>query len=524
MSFSATVISSPFVNEPLCDFTDPETAEQMRNAITAVTLALNGPKYPLMLGGKEVQIAAEITSIDPAHPGQVIGVHAAADVLHVSAAVAAVSAAQAGWSVLSPEERAQFLYRAAELMRARKMEFSAWLVLETGKNWSEADGETAEAIDFMLFYAREALKLSQSVPPIRYPGEENRFEYLPLGVGAVLPPWNFPLAITAGMTCAAIVMGNTVVLKPSPLAPTIAARFVALLSECGLPQGVVTLCQGGPEFGDALVGHPEIKFIAFTGSKKVGLQIHAKAAQTQPAQCGIKRTILELGGKDGIIVDSDADLESAATGVIASAFGFNGQKCSACSRVIVDNKIYDSFMGMLTERAAVLSQGNPAENFATGPVINHAAYDRVLKYIHDGAERGAVIYGGNAKTSPEAGYFIEPTIITDLAPKDPLCQEEIFGPVLVVLRAEDFDDALRIANDTEYGLTGAVYTRSEEKLAQAAREFHVGNLYFNRKCTGAMVGAHPFGGFKMSGTDSKAGGPDYLHLFSQAKSIARKLS
>jgi 1-pyrroline-5-carboxylate dehydrogenase len=521
---SDTMVESPaFINEPFSDFTDPQTAQQMREAIKSAISTLNRPRYPLILGGKEVDTTAEITSINPAHPGQVIGVHAAADASHVPAAVAAASDALPGWSALAPEERAQFLFRVAEVLRKRKMEFSALMVLEAGKNWEEADADTAEAIDFLEYYAHQALELAKAAP-LQYPGEQNRFVYLPLGVGAVLPPWNFPLAVMAGMTCAAIVMGNTVVLKPSPMAPTIAAHFVELLSECGLPQGVVTLCQGGPEFGDALVGHPEIQFIAFTGSKKVGLHIHAKAAQAQPEQRGIKRTILELGGKDSIIVDADADLESAAMGVVASAFGFNGQKCSACSRVIVDKQVYDTFTGMLTSRTAALSQGDPADNFATGPVASDIAYSRVLKYISDGAKRGTVICGGSAKTAPEDGYFIEPTIIAGLKPEDPLCQEEIFGPVLVVLPAENFDDALRIANDTEYGLTGAVYTRSEQKLAQAAREFHVGNLYFNRKCTGAMVGAHPFGGFKMSGTDSKAGGPDYLHLFSQAKSIARKLS
>jgi 1-pyrroline-5-carboxylate dehydrogenase len=521
---SDTMVESPaFINEPFSDFTDPQTAQQMREAIKSAISTLNRPRYPLILGGKEVDTTAEITSINPAHPGQVIGVHAAADASHVPAAVAAASDALPGWSALAPEERAQFLFRVAEVLRKRKMEFSALMVLEAGKNWEEADADTAEAIDFLEYYAHQALELAKAAP-LQYPGEQNRFLYLPLGVGAVLPPWNFPLAVMAGMTCAAIVMGNTVVLKPSPMAPTIAAHFVELLSECGLPQGVVTLCQGGPEFGDALVGHPEIQFIAFTGSKKVGLHIHAKAAQAQPEQRGIKRTILELGGKDSIIVDADADLESAAMGVVASAFGFNGQKCSACSRVIVDKQVYDTFTGMLTSRATALTQGDPADNFATGPVASDIAYSRVLKYINDGAQQGTVICGGKAKTAPEDGYFIEPTIIVGLTPEDPLCQEEIFGPVLVVLPAEDFHDALRIANDTEYGLTGAVYTRSEQKLAQAAREFHVGNLYFNRKCTGAMVGAHPFGGFKMSGTDSKAGGPDYLHLFSQAKSIARKLS
>ena len=513
-----------FKNEPFCDFSDATTAQQMRDAIRQVEARLTAEKYPLVLDGEAKKTEAEIVSVNPARPGQTIGVYASADASHVPAAVASASKAFVSWSAQSTEKRADLLLRAASLLRERKMEFNAWLVLEAGKNWGEADADTAEAIDFLEYYALQAIELAHAKPSIQYPGEENQLIYLPLGVGAVLPPWNFPLAIMAGMTCAAIVMGNTVVLKPSPLTPTIALRFVELLIECGLPEGVVTLCQGGPEFGDALVGHPEVQFIAFTGSKKVGLHIHAKAAQTQPGQRGIKRTILELGGKDGIIVDADADLESAADGVVASAFGFNGQKCSACSRVIVDEKVHDEFVESLKTRVAALAQGDPAENFATGPVANDAAYERVLGYIQDGATRGTIIAGGHARTKPEDGYFIEPTIITGLTSSDRLCQEEIFGPVLTVIAAKDFDDALRIANDTEYGLTGAIYSSSEEKLSRAAREFHVGNLYFNRKCTGAMVGAHPFGGFKMSGTDSKAGGPDYLHLFSQAKSIARKLA
>lgn len=515
---------STFVNEPLCDFSETRTQQQIRQAIELVTASLHAGRQPLLLGSQEIPATGEIVSINPARPGQVIGVHASADASHVPAAVAAAARAFADWSREQPCRRAELLLRAADVLRSRKFEFEALLVLEAGKNWVEADADTAEAIDFLEYYARQAIELANAAPSIQFPGECNRLEYLPLGVGAVLPPWNFPLAILAGMTTAAVVTGNTVVLKPSPLTPTIAARFVALLLECGMPEGVVTLCQGGPEFGDALIHHPEVQFIAFTGSKKVGLHIHAEAAVTQPGQRGIKRTILELGGKDGIIVDSEADLDAAAAGVVASAFGFNGQKCSACSRVIVDEKVYTPFLAKLVERTEALTQGDPAANFNTGPVINDAAYERVLSYIRQGLQRGNALIGGRVKTAASDGYYVEPTIFTGLTPDDPICQEEIFGPVLAVLPARDFNDALRIANGTEYGLTGSVYSNSEKKLALAAREFHVGNLYFNRKCTGAMVGAHPFGGFKMSGTDSKAGGPHYLELFSQAKSIARKLN
>jgi 1-pyrroline-5-carboxylate dehydrogenase len=510
----------PFINEPFTRFEDPEQTAAMERALAQARLEL-GQRYPLELPKRSATSRAEIVSINPAQPSQVIGIHEAGGAADADTAVEKASTAWLSWRNLPMRERADLLFWAAEKLRQRKMEFSAWLVLETGKNWAEADADTAEAIDFLEYYAREAIWLSSAAPSIQYPGEINRLAYLPLGVGAVLPPWNFPLAIMAGMTCAAIVVGNTVVLKPSPLAPTIATKFHQLLRDCGLPEHVVTLVQGGPELGEALVNHPMVSFIAFTGSKKVGLGIHARAAIMQPGQLTIKRTILELGGKDAIIVEPDAKLESAATAVIASAFGFNGQKCSACSRVIVNEEIHDSFVLRLQQKAAELQQGDPAKNFAVGPVINEAAYERVLRAINDAQARGTIAAGGKALTNPADGYFIQPTIVTGLSPRDPICQEELFGPVLAVLKSKDFGDALRIANDTEYGLTGSVYSQSEEKLRQAELDFHVGNLYLNRKCTGAMVGAHPFGGFKMSGTDSKAGGPDYLLLFTQAKSIGR---
>jgi 1-pyrroline-5-carboxylate dehydrogenase len=326
----------------------------------------------------------------------------------------------------------------------------------------------------------------------------------------------------AGMTAASVVTGNTVVLKPSPDAPTIAARFLALMTEVGLPDGVVNLVQGGPEVGRTLVEHPQVRFIAFTGSKKVGLEIHERAARTQPGQHFIKRTILELGGKDTILVDADADLDAAVEGVTASAFGFNGQKCSACSRVIVAEPIYDVFVDRLKDRVEALTSGAPEANFQTGPVINEVAKKRVLDYIAIGKTEGHLLTGGAAIDTPTHAYTIAPTVFTDVAPTARLAQEEIFGPVLAVIKSTSFDDALAIANNTEYGLTGAIYSSSPDKLTRARNEFHVGNLYLNRKCTGAMVGAHPFGGFNMSGTDSKAGGPDYLILFTQAKSIAEK--
>jgi 1-pyrroline-5-carboxylate dehydrogenase len=510
----------PFINEPFKDFSDPTTKQSMLAAIAEVRSQL-GQSYPLQIAGKLSPTKATFASHNPARPSEIIGTHTEATEADALAAIEAAEAAFATWSMTPVATRAELLLRTAQLIRDRHFQFCAWLTLEVGKNYAEADADVGECIDFLEFYARQALALDAATTPIQYPGERNQLRYVPLGPGAVIPPWNFPFAIMAGMTTAAIVTGNTVVLKPSPDAPTIAAQFVALLAEAGLPAGVVNLIQGGPAVGRAIIESPRIHFIAFTGSKKVGLEIHERAAKTQPGQRFIKRTILELGGKDGIIVAADADLDSAADGVAASAFGFNGQKCSACSRVIVDASVYDDFCARLTTRVAKLQSGDPAENAYAGPVINLIAHKRVLDYIDIGKSEGRILTGGNP-IAKEGGYYIEPTVIADVAPTARIAQEEVFGPLLAVIRAKDLDDAFAIANDTEYGLTGAIYSKSRETLDRAREEFQVGNLYFNRKCTGAMVGAHPFGGFKMSGTDSKAGGPNYLLLFTQAKSVAEK--
>jgi 1-pyrroline-5-carboxylate dehydrogenase len=514
---------SPFVNEPFVDFSRPENKRRIEKALSDVQEKL-GREYDIVIGGKHIKTEGKILSFNPAHPAQVIGVHQRAVAQHVEPAMQAAQAAFATWSKTPVAERAALLFRAAALIRERSFEFCAWLTLEVGKNWAEADADVGETIDFLEFYGREALRLAQSKTPIQFPGERNQLRYIPLGVGAVIPPWNFPFAIMAGMTAASIVTGNTVILKPSVDAPTIAAIFMELLEEVGLPDGVVNLCPGeGPDFGSAVVAHPQTRFVAFTGSKAVGLEIHERAAKTQPGQLFIKRTILEMGGKDSIIVEPDADLDAALDGVVASAFGFNGQKCSACSRAIVAADIYDTFCDRLQERVSKLKTGDPAENVYTGPVISEKSYRKVLGYLEIGKKEGTVLNGGQAIGNPEDGYYIAPTVIADVAPTARISLEEIFGPVLAVIKSQNFDDALAIANNTEYGLTGAIYTSSREKLDRAREEFNVGNLYFNRKCTGAMVGAHPFGGFNMSGTDSKAGGPDYLLLFTQAKSIAEKI-
>ena len=512
-----------FRNEPFVDFTRQENSRAMRDALDRVGDQL-GQEYDLVIGGKRIRTADKIRSLNPARPAQIVGIHQKAGFEQVEPAMQAALHAYESWRLTPAEERGSLLLRAAEIIRQRKFEFLAWLTYEVGKNWGEADADVGETIDFLEFYAREALRLAAATTPIQYPGERNELLYIPLGVGAVIPPWNFPLAIMAGMTSAAVVTGNTVILKPSSDSPTIAARFFAVLEEAGMPPGVVNFCPGsGSTFGNAIVEHPKTRFIAFTGSKEVGLDIHARAAQARPGQIWIKRTILEMGGKDSIIVEADCDLDTAVTSVLQSAFGFNGQKCSACSRAIIDDKIYDIFVDRLREQVKQLQVGDPAANAYCGPVVNKSAYESMLRYIEIGRKEGRVVAGGHAVEMPGGGYYIAPTVIADVAPNARISQEEIFGPILALIRSRGFEQALDIANNTEFGLTGSIYTSSRAKLDRARRDFYVGNLYFNRKCTGAMVGAHPFGGFNMSGTDSKAGGPDYLYLFSQAKSVAEKL-
>ncbi len=511
-----------FSNQPFTDFNATENARKMKTALEFVSSQL-GREYDLVLGGQRIKTGDKIRSLNPARPAQIVGIHQKAGAEHVEQAMAAALSAFESWSRTPVESRASMLLNAARNIRDHKFVFCAWLTFEVGKNWAEADADVGETIDFLEFYAREALRLAGSQPPIQFPGERCELHYIPLGVGAIIPPWNFPFAIMAGMTAAAIITGNTVILKPSSDAPTIAALFVHVLEEAGMPAGVVNFCPGsGATFGNALVEYPKTRFISFTGSKKVGLEIHEHAAKAKPNQIWIKQTILEMGGKDSILVCADADLDAAVEGVVASAFGFSGQKCSACSRAIVEAPVYEAFTERLLERVAKLTVGDPVQNHSLGPVINKAALDSMLGYIEIGKKEGRLITGGNA---PEisGGYFLEPTVFADILPDAVLAQEEIFGPVLALIKVADFAEGLKVANNTEYGLTGSVYTTDREKMNVARREFHVGNLYFNRKCTGAMVGAHPFGGFNMSGTDSKAGGPDYLQLFTQAKSVAEKL-
>ena len=351
-----------------------------------------------------------------------------------------------------------------DVLRERKFEFCAWLVFEVSKNWAEADADIAETIDFCEYYAREALRLSRTELPVQMPGERDTLMYIPLGVGAVIPPWNFPCAIMAGMTLASIVSGNTVILKPSSDSPTIAAKFVELLEECGMPEGVVNFCPGaGASFGNAVVAHPKTRYIAFTGSREVGLDINKSAATQAPGQIWIKRTILEMGGKDAIIVDADADVDSAVEGVAQAAFGFQGQKCSACSRAIVDERIYDIFLEKLKARVEKITVGDPAENANMGAVINEGSMKSILDYIEVGKKDGRVITGGGPAKNAGEGYFLQPTVIADIPAKSRLEQEEVFGPLLAVIKSKNYDHALEIANDTEFGLTGAVYTKSQRE-------------------------------------------------------------
>jgi 1-pyrroline-5-carboxylate dehydrogenase len=512
-----------FANEPFSNFSAPENKRAMENALGVVAQQL-GREYDLVIGGERITTAEKINSINPARPSQIVGIHQKATAEHAAKAMAAAQSAFASWSRTTTEERVSLLLNAADVIRDRKFEFMAWLSFEVGKNWAEADADVGETIDFLEFYAREALRLAAATTPIQYPGERNELHYIPLGVGAVIPPWNFPFAIMAGMTAASIVTGNTVILKPSSDAPTIAAKFVEVLEQVGMPAGVVNFCPGsGATFGNAIVEDPRTRFIAFTGSKVVGLEIHERAAKTRPGQIWIKRTILEMGGKDSILVCADADVNAAVEGVAASAFGFSGQKCSACSRAIIEAPIYEEFVEKLRERVAMLSVGDPAKNNNLGPVINKGALTTMLGYVETGKKEGRLISGGKAPETEDGGFFLEPTVFADIAPDAVMAQEEIFGPVLAIIKVNSFEEGLKVVNNTEYGLTGAIYSEDRRKLDRARQEFHVGNLYFNRKCTGAMVGAHPFGGFNMSGTDSKAGGPDYLYLFTQAKSVAEKL-
>jgi 1-pyrroline-5-carboxylate dehydrogenase len=511
-----------FKNEPITDFTKETNKELQIKTISAVE-ARFGAEYPLFIGGKGIKTKERIASLNPSNPDEVVGFASKADKELAGKAVEEAYKAFPEYSRLSFEARAAILLRAANLMRKKRFELNAIEMLEAGKTWIEADADVAEAIDFCEFYAREALRYGQRQPVSHIATEMTELFYLPLGVVVVIPPWNFPLAITTGMTTAALVTGNTVVLKPASATPVIAWKLVEVLLEAGLPEDAIQFCPGsGSEVGDVLVTHPLTRMIAFTGSMDVGLRINELSAKPQNGQKWVKRVIAEMGGKDAIVVDETADLDVAGKGIVVSAFGFQGQKCSACSRAIIVDEVFDTVVEKVVEMARTLKVGDakdPSSNI--GPVITEGAMKTILNYIEIGKGEGKLLCGGFRLD--RKGYFIAPTVFSDVKPFARIEQEEIFGPVLACIRAKDFDDALTIANDTVYGLTGAVFSNNRERLERARNEFFVGNLYFNRKCTGALVGVHPFGGFNMSGTDSKAGGRDYLLLFLQAKSVSEAI-
>lgn len=512
--------------EAFTDFSQPANAAAFKAALNKAQAEI-GKSYPLVIGNKRIELKDTFPSLNPARPAESVGHFANGTAEHADQAIESAQKAFQTWQYVPVAERARYLLRAAAAMRRRKHEFSAYMVLETGKSWFEADADTAESIDFLEYYARQAVRLlDQSDMLTSYPPEEVSLYNIPLGVGAVIPPWNFPNAIPMGLVAAAIVAGNTVVFKPAEQSPWIGWKIAELMWSLGLPEGVLNFLTGpGETVGARMVLHPQTRFIAFTGSKAVGLWIYENAAKIQPGQKWLKRSILEMGGKDAVLVDETANLEEAAQGIVASAFGFAGQKCSAGSRAVIVNEVYEQVTGRAVEIAKGLTVGAPdlGPDIYMGPVIDQEAYKRIMDTIEQGTQDGKLLLGGTPIQTPENGYFIPPTIFGDVPWDAPLAQDEIFGPVLSISRAQDFNDAIRIANSTEYGLTGALFSNSRERLEQARREFHVGNLYLNRKCTGALVGIHPFGGFNMSGTDSKTGGPDYLLHYTQAKSVAERL-
>jgi 1-pyrroline-5-carboxylate dehydrogenase len=517
----------PFTNEPMLDWSDPENVRQMESALEKLRGDFERT-YPLIIGDQRFSEGEKDRAKSPWDPSLTLGYTIRATREHADLAIDTAAEAFKTWRKVPWEERADYLFRAADALRRRRFEFAAIMVYEVSKSWAEADGDIAELIDFAEYYAREALRIGQPHAVVPYPGERGQLRYIPLGVGVVIPPWNFPGAIMGGMTMAAIVCGNPVVLKPAGTSTIIAARFAELLvDELGLPAGVLNFLPGpGSVIGDVIVDNPRTRFIAFTGSKEVGMRIFERASKVHPGQIWLKRTILEMGGKDSIVVDETADLDAAAQGIVSAAFGFQGQKCSACSRAIIVDSVYDEVLEKVVAGARKLTMGPTTDrNNFMGAVIDEKAFMKISEYIEIGQkEGGRLMLGGQVKDVQESGgYFIPPTIIADVQPDATISQEEIFGPVLAFIRARDFEHAMEIANNTEFGLTGSLYSEVRERLDLAADDFHVGNLYLNRKCTGALVGVHPFGGFNMSGTDSKAGGPDYLLLFTQGKSVAEKV-
>lgn len=509
----------PYKHEPLTDFSNEENRQAYEQGFKVVKEYL-GQEIPLVIGGERIYTEDKMENFNPSDREEMIGYVSKATQEHAEKAMQVAQETFKTWRKVKPEVRADILFRAAAIARRRKFELSALLSKEAGKPWPEADADVAEGIDFLEYYGRQMIAMKDGVPIAQRPGEDNRFNYIPLGVGVVISPWNFAFAIMAGTAVAAAVTGNTVLLKPASNTSVIAYKFVELMEQAGLPAGVINFVPGSSrDIGDYLVDHPKTRFVSFTGSREVGVRIFERAAKVQEGQIWLKRVIAEMGGKDTIVVDSDADLELAAQSIVKSAFGFSGQKCSACSRAVIVSDVYDQVLDRVTELTKELTVGNPEDyNNFMGPVIDKGSYDKILNYVEIGKEEGRLVLGGTGDDSK--GYFINPTIFADLDPEARIMKEEIFGPVVAFAKAKDFDEAIDIANNTDYGLTGAVISNNRFHLEKAREDFHVGNLYFNRGCTAAVVGYQPFGGFNMSGTDSKAGGPDYLALHMQAKTVS----
>jgi 1-pyrroline-5-carboxylate dehydrogenase len=516
------MLIAPFKNEPFELFGDDASVTQMQQALGSVHAAF-GATYPIVIGGERIFTDDRLTSTNPSNPKEVVGYSAKATAQHADAALDAAWKAFDSWKRWSQEDRSRVMLKAAAIMRRRKRELEAWLVYEIGKNFVEASAEVAEMIDFTEYYARQALKHVGGLGSlIHYPGEENESFYIPLGAGVTISPWNFPMALMTGMTVGAIVVGNTVVCKPAEDTVVSLAKVFDIFEEAGLPAGVVNYLPGsGRDVGSYLVAHPRTRFVNFTGSLATGAAINESAAKLAQGQKWFKRVFLELGGKDAILVDETANLDDAATGVIQGAFGYSGQKCSACSRLIVVDSVYDALLERVVERTKQLVVGEAKDNPSLGPVCNEAQYKKVQSYIDVGRSEGTLLAGGKALNAP--GYLIEPTIFSDVSPNARISQEEVFGPFVAAIRVKDFEEGLQVVNNTVYGLTGALFSNDRGRIEVARREFHVGNLYFNRKCTGALVGVQPFGGFNLTGTDTKTGGPDYLLQFLQMKSVAERL-
>jgi RHH-type proline utilization regulon transcriptional repressor/proline dehydrogenase/delta 1-pyrroline-5-carboxylate dehydrogenase len=501
-----------FVNEPMVDFTRADHRAEFPRAIAQVRTKL-GKTYPLYIDGRELATADTVNTVNPAHPAEILGKISQAGLNEAKSAVAAAKKAFPAWRDTAPRERAEYLLKGAVAARKRIFELSAWQVLEIGKQWDQAYADVTEAIDFLEYYAREMIRYGEPQRIGNAPGEINQYFYEPKGIAAIISPWNFPLAISLGMAAAAIVTGNTVIFKPSNITGIIGWNLVEIFREAGLPAGVFNYIPGkGSVIGDYMVDHPDVSLIAFTGSVETGLRIIDRAAKVYPGQPNVKKIISEMGGKNAIIIDDDADLDEAVPHVLYSAFGFQGQKCSACSRVIVLDAVYDRFVDRLVKAARVYQVGPSEEpKYTMGAVSDAAARKNILEFIEVGKQEGKLLYSSPV---PEGdGYWVPLTIIGDITPEHRIAQEEIFGPVLAVMRAGSFDQAIDWANSTRFALTGGIFSRSPEHIARARREFRVGNLYINRNNTGALVDRQPFGGSRMSGVGTKAGGPDYLLHF-----------